>query len=49
MEKITRHETVFGVDVIYFDGEVDFIQKINLKGTAKAHNFTRVSGIYGLQ
>jgi hypothetical protein len=36
---ITKHETVFGVDVKYFDGKVDFVQKVKLKGTAKT-NFT---------
>ena len=36
---ITKHEKVFGVDVKYFDGQVDFIQKIKLKSTAKT-NFT---------
>jgi len=36
---ITRYETVFGVDVKYFEGKVDFVQKIKLKGTAKT-NFT---------
>jgi len=32
---ITKHEAVFGVDVKYFDGQVDFIQKIKMKNTAK--------------
>ena len=42
MEKgrmITKHETVFGVDVKYFDGSVDFVQKVKLKNTVKT-NFT---------
>src|SRR5882762_4974097 len=30
---ITKHETVFGVDVKYFDGKVDFVQKIKMKNT----------------
>ena len=34
---ITKHETVFGVDVKYFDGQVDFIQKVKLKSTAKTN------------
>ena len=36
---ITKHEAVFGVDVKYFEGKVDFVQKVNLKGNAKT-NFT---------
>jgi hypothetical protein len=36
---VTKHETVFGIDVKYFDGEVDFVQKIKLKTAAKT-NFT---------
>jgi Disulphide bond corrector protein DsbC len=36
---ITKHETVFGVDVKYFDGKVDFVQKVKLKTAAKT-NFT---------
>ena len=36
---VTKHEAVFGVDVKYFEGKVDFVQKVNLKGTAKT-NFT---------
>ena len=34
---ITKHETVFDVDVKYFDGEVDFVQKVKMKGTAKTN------------
>lgn len=34
---ITKHETVFGVDVKYFDGKVDFVQKIKLKGSVKTN------------
>jgi Disulphide bond corrector protein DsbC len=34
---ITKHETVFGVDVKYFDGKVDFVQMVKLKGTAKTN------------
>jgi hypothetical protein len=37
---ITRHEEVFGVDVKYFDGKVDFVQTIKLRTNAK----TNVSG-----
>jgi hypothetical protein len=36
---IIKHETVFGVDVKYFDGTVDFVQKIKFNGIAKT-NFT---------
>jgi hypothetical protein len=38
---ITRHEEVFGVDVKYFEGDVDFVQIVKLKSTAK----TNFSGI----
>jgi hypothetical protein len=34
---ITKHESVFGVDVKYFEGKTDFIQKIKLKGAAKTN------------
>ena len=34
---ITRHETVFDVDVKYFDGKVDFVQVVKIKGTAKTN------------
>lgn len=33
----TRHEEVFGVDVKYFDGKVDFVQTVKMKGTAKTN------------
>jgi hypothetical protein len=36
---VTKHEAVFGVDVKYFDGKVDFVQVIKLKASAKT-NFT---------
>jgi thiol:disulfide interchange protein DsbD len=36
-KQVTRHETVFGVDVIYFDGKVDFVRKIKLKGPARTN------------
>jgi hypothetical protein len=32
---ITRYEEVFGVDVKYFEGDVDFIQVIKMKSSAK--------------
>jgi Disulphide bond corrector protein DsbC len=38
-EMHVRHEAVFGVDVKYFDGQADFVQRIKVKGTAKT-NFT---------
>src|ERR1700722_14509634 len=31
----TRHEEVFGVDVKYFNGQVDFVQLVKIKGGAK--------------
>jgi Disulphide bond corrector protein DsbC len=34
---ITKHETVFGVDVKYFEGRTDFIQKIKMKSAAKTN------------
>ena len=34
-KKITRYEDVFGIQVIYFDGRVDFVQVIKLKSKAK--------------
>ncbi len=34
---LVRYEAVFGVDVKYFNGRVDFIQKIKVKGTAKTN------------
>jgi len=36
---VTRHEEVFGVDVKYFEGDVDFIQIVKMKSAAKT-NFT---------
>jgi thiol:disulfide interchange protein DsbD len=36
---ITRHEEVFGVDVKYFEGDVDFVQMVKMKHGAKT-NFT---------
>ncbi len=33
----TRHEEVFAVDVKYFDGKVDFVQRVKLKGNAKTN------------
>lgn len=32
-----KHEEVFGVDVKYFDGEVDFVQVVNLKNKVKTN------------
>ncbi|HET6996765.1 MAG TPA: protein-disulfide reductase DsbD domain-containing protein [Chitinophagaceae bacterium] len=37
---ITKHEEVFGIDVIYFDGTANFTQVIKLKANAK----TRITG-----
>ena len=34
---ITRHEDVFGVDVKYFEGRVDFVQVIKIKSAAKTN------------
>src|ERR1700676_1678704 len=34
---IIKHEDVFGVDVKYFEGKVDFVQLIKLKGKAKTN------------
>ena len=33
----TRHEMVFDVDVKYFEGNVDFVQIVKIKGTAKTN------------
>lgn len=33
--KITRFEKVFDVDVIYFEGKADFVQRVKVKGNAK--------------
>jgi thiol:disulfide interchange protein DsbD len=32
-----KHEDVFGVDVKYFNGRVDFVQRVKVKGTAKTN------------
>ncbi len=37
---VIKHEEVFGVDVKYFDGDVDFVQVITLKADVK----TKVNG-----
>ena len=37
---LVKHEEVFGVDVKYFDGTVDFVQVVKMRGNAK----TNVSG-----
>jgi hypothetical protein len=34
---ITKHETVFDVDVKYFEGKVDFVQIVKMKGGAKTN------------
>jgi hypothetical protein len=34
---IVKHEDVFGVDVKYFEGKVDFVQLVKLKGNAKTN------------
>jgi thiol:disulfide interchange protein DsbD len=34
---VTKHEEVFGVDVKYFDGKVDFLQVVKLKASAKTN------------
>lgn len=36
---ITKHEAVFGIDVKYFDGKVDFVQIVKMKANA-ATNLT---------
>ena len=33
----TKHEDVFNVDVKYYDGTVDFVQKVKLKSNAKTN------------
>jgi thiol:disulfide interchange protein DsbD len=33
----TKHEEVFGVDVKYFDGAVDFVQVVKLKSNVKTN------------
>lgn len=37
---VKKHEEVFGIDVMYFDGKVDFVQKVKLKAKVK----TNISG-----
>ena len=32
-----KHEDVFGVDVKYFNGKVDFVQLVKVKGNAKTN------------
>jgi hypothetical protein len=34
---VTKHEDVFGVDVKYFDGDVEFVQVVNLKNKVKTN------------
>jgi len=34
---VTKHEEVFDVDVKYFEGKVDFVQTVKMKGTAKTN------------
>jgi Disulphide bond corrector protein DsbC len=34
---ITKHEEVFGVDVKYFEGDVDFVQVVKMKSGAKTN------------
>jgi Disulphide bond corrector protein DsbC len=34
---VVKHEEVFGVDVKYFDGRVDFVQVVRLKADAKTN------------
>jgi hypothetical protein len=34
---VVKHEDVFGVDVKYFEGKVDFVQRVKLKGSAKTN------------
>jgi len=34
---VVKHEEVFGVDVKYFEGKVDFVQRVKLKGSAKTN------------
>jgi hypothetical protein len=34
---LIKHEAVFGVDVKYFDGQVDFVQKVTLRGAVKTN------------
>jgi hypothetical protein len=34
---LVRHEDVFGVDVKYFNGRVDFVQKLKMRGGTKTN------------
>jgi thiol:disulfide interchange protein DsbD len=34
---LKKHEAVFGVDVKYFNGKVDFVQLVKLKENAKTN------------
>ena len=34
---LQKHEDVFGVDVKYFNGKVDFVQVVKVKGNAKTN------------
>jgi thiol:disulfide interchange protein DsbD len=34
---IKKHEDVFGVDVKYFNGKVDFVQRVTVKGNARTN------------
>jgi hypothetical protein len=34
---VLKHESVFGIKVKYFEGSVDFVQIIKLKGTSKTN------------
>lgn len=34
---VQKHESVFGVDVKYFNGDVDFVQLVKLKSNAKTN------------
>jgi len=36
---VVKHEEVFGVDVKYFEGKVDFVQRVKLRGSAKNEFF----------
>jgi hypothetical protein len=34
---VVKHEEVLGVDVKYFEGKVDFVQRVKWKGSAKTN------------
>lgn len=34
---VKKREEVFGIDVMYFDGKVDFVQKVTLKAKVKTN------------